>query len=97
MVDPPSYASTRKRRFVALKHYQALCEAALCVLARDGSVLACINHHGARQSKLRRDVMRAAQAAGRSVALLKDMPAQLDFPAAIGSEPESKSVLLTCD
>ncbi len=97
VVDPPSYASTRKRRFVALKHYQALCEAALRVLAREGSVLACINHHGARQSKLRRDVMRAVQAAGRSVALLKDMPAQLDFPPAIGSEPESKSVLLTCD
>jgi 23S rRNA (cytosine1962-C5)-methyltransferase len=97
VVDPPSYASTRSRRFVALKHYASLCEAALRVLAPGGTMLACINHHGARQNKLRRDVARAVEAVGRTIVAMKDVPPQLDFPPAIGSEPLSKSVLLTCD
>jgi 23S rRNA (cytosine1962-C5)-methyltransferase len=97
VIDPPSYATTRKRRFVALKDYGELCAAALRVLAPGGSVLASINHHAARQSKLRRDVAHAAEACARAIVALKDLPAQIDFPAAIGATPLCKSVLLTCD
>jgi 23S rRNA (cytosine1962-C5)-methyltransferase len=97
VVDPPSYARTRTRRFVARKDYPALCEAAARVLAPGGVLLACINHHGVSQSKLRRDALHAVRAAGRAVVAAKDLPTQLDFPAALAAEPLSKSVLLTCD
>jgi 23S rRNA (cytosine1962-C5)-methyltransferase len=97
VIDPPSYARTRSRRFVALKDYAVLCEAALRVLAPAGTILACTNHHGVRQTRLRRDLSRAAESADRAILSMKDMPTQLDFPAAIGSEPLSKSVLLTCE
>lgn len=97
VVDPPSYSKTRSRRFVVRKDYAALCEAALRVLAPGGSLLACVNHHGTTQAKLRRDVMHAARALGRSISSAKDLRTQLDFPAPLGAEPQSKSVLLTCD
>jgi 23S rRNA (cytosine1962-C5)-methyltransferase len=97
IVDPPSYSKTRTRRFLATKDYSALCEACMRVLAPAGQVLCCINHHGVSQAKLRRDVRRAAEVAGRAVVQLKDLPTQLDFPAEQGQEPQTKSVLLACD
>jgi 23S rRNA (cytosine1962-C5)-methyltransferase len=97
VVDPPSYSTTRKRRFVVHKDYEALCEACLAVLAPEGQMLCCINHHGVSQAKLRHHVRQAAKAAGRAVRKLHDLPAQSDFPAEQGAEPHSKSVLLACE
>jgi 23S rRNA (cytosine1962-C5)-methyltransferase len=96
ILDPPSYATTRARRFVALRDYQGLAEACIALLAPEGQLLACINHHGASQRRLRWDLQQAALHANRGIAKLKDLPAQLDFPAASGQEPHNKSVLLTC-
>jgi 23S rRNA (cytosine1962-C5)-methyltransferase len=62
VLDPPSYAKTRHRRFVAQRHYAALCQAVLAVLAPGGSLLACINHRAVSRAKLRRDVRNAAAA-----------------------------------
>jgi 23S rRNA (cytosine1962-C5)-methyltransferase len=97
VVDPPSYSRTRSRRFVASKDYAGLCEACFRVLARDGMLLACINHHGTAQAKLRRDLQQAARAAARSLVQVKDIPPALDFPSPVGGEPSSKSVLVTCE
>lgn len=97
IVDPPSYATTRGRRFRVLRDYAQLCEACVRVLAPGGQIVACINHGDALQARLRADVARAVRAAGRSVAQLRDLRTQLDFPAALGAESASKSVLLTCD
>jgi hypothetical protein len=58
-------------------------------------LLACINHHEATQTWLRKEVARATRAAGREVAQLRELPAQLDFPSSVGAEPASKSLLLT--
>ena len=95
ILDPPSYATTRARRFVALRDYQGLAEACIALLAPAGQLLACINPHGASRRGLRRDLQQAALHAERGVAKLKDLPGQLDFPAASGQEPHNKSVLLT--
>jgi 23S rRNA (cytosine1962-C5)-methyltransferase len=97
VLDPPSYSKTRNRRFVARNDYAALCESCLRVLAPSGALLACINHHGTSQAKLRRDLHAAARAAGRTIAQLKDQPTQLDFPSEQDAEPHSKSVLATFD
>jgi 23S rRNA (cytosine1962-C5)-methyltransferase len=95
ILDPPSYATTRGRRFRALRDYAELCEASVRVLAPEGKLLACINHHEAAQTWLRKEVARATRAAGREVVQLRELPAQLDFPSSVGAEPASKSLLLT--
>jgi 23S rRNA (cytosine1962-C5)-methyltransferase len=97
ILDPPSYSRTRSRRFVATKDYAALCQACLRVLAPAGHLLACINHHGTSQAKLRRDVHEGARACGVALVQVKDMPVSLDFPAPYGGEPSSKSVLVACE
>jgi 23S rRNA (cytosine1962-C5)-methyltransferase len=95
VLDPPSYASVRGRRFRVLRDYAELCAACVRVLAPGGKLLACINHHEATQAWLRKEVARVARAEGREPAQLRDLPAQLDFPSPVGGEPASKSVLLT--
>ena len=95
VLDPPSYATTRGRRFRVLRDYGELCAACLRVLAPGGRLLACVNHHEATQAWLRREVARVARSAGHEIAQLRDLPAQLDFPSAIGAEGSSKSLLLT--
>jgi 23S rRNA (cytosine1962-C5)-methyltransferase len=97
VLDPPSYAKTRRRRFIAERHYAELCQAALALLAKGGSLLACINHHGISRAKLRRDLRSAAAAAQIAIASLKDLGTQLDFPAPHRAEPLAKSALLTSE
>ena len=97
ILDPPSYASTRSRRFVARKDYAELSASCLRVLAPGGTLLACINHHAVSQGELRASLRRGAELAKREVARLVDVPGQLDFPAPAGDEALSKSVLVTCE
>jgi 23S rRNA (cytosine1962-C5)-methyltransferase len=93
IVDPPSYSTTRSRRMRVLDDYAELACAALRVLDAGGRMLACINHHAARQSELRDSLRAAAERAGRTLRGLRDTPPQLDFPAPAGHEPDAKSVL----
>jgi 23S rRNA (cytosine1962-C5)-methyltransferase len=97
VLDPPSYSKTRTRRFLATKDYATLAQSCMRVLAPEGEMLCCVNHHGVSQAKLRSDVRRAAQSAGRAVRRLKDLPPPLDFPTDPGDTPHSKSVLLCCE
>ncbi len=97
VLDPPSYATTRARRFLVQKHYASLCQACLQVLAPGGWMLCCVNHYGMSLHKLRRDVRAAARAENRAVRELRDLPGQLDFRPDPEREPGSKSVLLRCD
>lgn len=95
IVDPPSYSSTKKRRFVAESDYDELVALAAAVVAPGGRVLACCNHRAMARQKLRRLVHEGARAAGREVVQLKDLPDAPDFPGAGGREPHMKSLLLT--
>lgn len=95
IVDPPSYSTTKRRRFVAETDYGDLVALAAAVVAPGGRVLACCNHRRMARARLRRLVHEGARAAGREVAQLKDLPDALDFPGPLGREPHMKSVLLT--
>ncbi len=95
VLDPPSYSTSKKRRFVAEQHYGDLAELALSVLAPGGRLLASTNHRGIGRSKLRRLLFGAAEARGLAVAQLKDLPPGADFPPEPGHDPNMKAELLT--
>ena len=95
IVDPPSYSSTKKRRFVAENDYGELVALAAAVLAPGGRILACCNNRKLPRGKLRRLVNEGARIAKRTVVQLKDMPDAAEFPGAGGGDPHMKSVLLT--
>lgn len=95
VLDPPSYSTSKKRRFVADQHYGELAAKALSVLAPGGRLFASTNHRGISRAKLRRVLFAAAEAAGRGVAQIKDLAPGSDFPPELGSEPNMKAMLVT--
>ncbi len=95
ILDPPSYSSTKKRRFVAESDYGELVALAAAITARGGQILACCNHRGVVRAKLRRLVHEGLRAAGREPVQVKDLPAGSDYPPAFGREPHLKSLLVT--
>jgi 23S rRNA (cytosine1962-C5)-methyltransferase len=97
VLDPPSFATTKKTRFSAASDYRALAALAMGLSAPRGMLLACTNHRGIVRAKLRRYLHEAARDAGFTVAQMKDMPDPVDFPPDPGFEPAMKSVLVTLE
>ena len=97
VLDPPSYSSTKRGRFVADSDYGSLAAAALAILAPGGRLLACTNHRGIAASRFRRILFDAGRTARRDVAQVKDLPEPPDFPAAPGAGPHMKSALVTLE
>ena len=97
VVDPPSYSSTRARRFVASDDYPELIAAVLAIVDRGGRVLACTNHRGISRARFRKLVLRGAERAGRAVRQAKDLAMPREFPVAQGAEPNMKSILLSVE
>jgi 23S rRNA (cytosine1962-C5)-methyltransferase len=95
IVDPPSYSSTKKRRFVAESDYDDLVALAAKVLAPHGKLVASCNHRGLARAKLRRFVATGMKTEHPELAQLKDLPDAPDFPPPLGREPHMKSVLAT--
>jgi 23S rRNA (cytosine1962-C5)-methyltransferase len=95
LLDPPSFATTKKTRFSADGDYKALAAAALRLLAPGGKLLACTNHRGIAKIRFRRFLHEAVREAERDLAQMKDLPDPLDFPPDPGAEPHLKSVLVT--
>src|SRR5207244_4288958 len=95
IVDPPSYSSTKKRRFVVESDYGDLVARTAAVLAPGGKIVACCNHRGMPRAKLRRLVHEGARTAEREVVQLKDLPDAPDFPGVGRRDPHTKSMLLT--
>lgn len=93
--DPPSYSSTKKRRFVAESDYDELVALATAVLAPGGRLLASVNHRGLTRSKLRRLVGQGVRAAGREPIQIKDLAPAGDHPPPPGRDPHMKAVLAT--
>jgi 23S rRNA (cytosine1962-C5)-methyltransferase len=92
ILDPPSYSSTKKRRFVAKSDYGALAVEAMALVDAGGALLACTNHRGISQGRFRKMLHEAARSAGRQLLQAKDLPTSVDFPAAIGAESHLKAV-----
>ncbi|MGK4002527.1 class I SAM-dependent methyltransferase [Sorangium sp. So ce1036] len=95
VIDPPSFATTKKSRFSAASDFGALAAFAFRVLAPGGRMLACTNHRGIARAKFRRHLHEAAREAGCDVVQMKDLPDPVDFPSEPGAEPHLKSVLIT--
>jgi 23S rRNA (cytosine1962-C5)-methyltransferase len=92
IVDPPSYSSTKKRRFVAKTDYTELAAEAMALVGRGGSLLACANHRGITKGRFRKMLHDAARSAGREVVQAKDLPTPSDFPVPPGGESHLKAV-----
>ncbi|WP_437479790.1 class I SAM-dependent methyltransferase [Sorangium sp. So ce1014] len=93
VIDPPSFATTKKSRFSAASDFGALAALAFRLLAPGGRLLACTNHRGIVRAKFRRHLHEAAREAGCDVVQMKDLPDPIDFPSEPGMEPHLKSVL----
>jgi 23S rRNA (cytosine1962-C5)-methyltransferase len=96
VLDPPSYSSTKRGRFVAEDDYVRLAASAMAVLAGGGQILACTNHRGISRARLRRMLFDAGRAAKRDVSQVKDLPDAPDYPVPPGGEAHMKSVWVTC-
>lgn len=95
VLDPPSYSTTRRGRFVADEDYVALATAALALVAPGGQLLACTNHRGISRVRFRRILRAALREAQREPAQMKDLAEPPDFPPGPRGEEKMKSVLLT--
>ena len=95
VLDPPSYSTTKRGRFVAAADYVDLAAAALAIVAPGGRLLACTNQRSISPARFRRVLFDASRAAKRDVTQLKDLPMSPDFPAPPGEVPHTKSALLT--
>ncbi|MCU0655395.1 MAG: class I SAM-dependent methyltransferase [Polyangiaceae bacterium] len=93
-LDPPSFASSKERRFTVEHDYRGLAAAALQALAPGGALLACTNHRGVSAARFRRFLSDAAADAGREIARFELLPPPEDFPEPPGSEPFLKAALL---
>jgi 23S rRNA (cytosine1962-C5)-methyltransferase len=95
VLDPPSYSSTKRGRFVADSDYTDLAAQALAILAPGGRLLACTNHRGISPSRFRRILFDAGRKASRDVTKVRDLPEPADYPVPIGGDPHMKSALVT--
>ena len=95
VLDPPSYSSTKKRRFVAETDYGELVALACALVTPGGRIVACCNHRKLARAKLRRLVHEGVREARREAVQLKDLPDAPDFPPAVGRDVHMKSLLLT--
>jgi 23S rRNA (cytosine1962-C5)-methyltransferase len=94
LLDPPSYSTTRRGRFVADRDYADLAAKALAIVAPGGLLVACTNHRGISPARFRKILFDAARAAGRDVAQLRDMPEPPDFPVPLGGVGHMKTAFL---
>jgi 23S rRNA (cytosine1962-C5)-methyltransferase len=95
LLDPPSYSTTRRGRFVAETDYTGVAASALALLAPGGKLLACTNHRGISPSRFRRILFDAGRQANRAITQVKDLPAPIDYPVPPRGEPNAKSALVS--
>jgi 23S rRNA (cytosine1962-C5)-methyltransferase len=95
VLDPPSYSTTRRRRFVAETDYAELAAAALAVLSPGGQLLACTNHRRIGSGRFRRILFDACRLAQRDAVQIRDLQPGSDFPPPPGGDPQMKSALVT--
>ncbi|MEY3012149.1 MAG: hypothetical protein RIT45_884 [Pseudomonadota bacterium] len=82
VLDPPSYARVRKRRFSAARDYAELVVSALELLAPGGTLLASVNHAGVDRRRFEQMIRDGCRTAGRPIAALQHRSAAMDHPAA---------------
>lgn len=95
VLDPPSFATTRKRTFSAERDYALLAAAAAPVVAPDGLLLACCNQASLSAARFAAQVQQGLARAGRLAGEVLPLgPSPLDFPPPPGQEPALKVLAL---
>lgn len=94
ILDPPSYATTKRSTFRAVRDYPELAASALRRVAPGGQLLACTNHRGIVRAKFRRQLESAVKQAGVRVARLREPRPPIDFPPAPGRDPHLKRIIV---
>ncbi|PSL47064.1 SAM-dependent methyltransferase [Salsuginibacillus halophilus] len=80
VVDPPSFARSKKKTFSVKKDYQALLEEVIAVTANDGIVVASTNANVVAMKKFRSFVDRACQSMKLDYQILETHRLPEDFP-----------------
>ena len=88
VLDPPSFARSKKRTFSAAKDYAALLEDVLAVTAKGGTVIASTNHAGFGMKKFKTFIDKAFRSVGRKYRIVKEYRLPDDFRTPRNS-PES--------
>jgi 23S rRNA (cytosine1962-C5)-methyltransferase len=87
ILDPPSFAKSRLKRFSVSAHYNDLVSLAAPVIAPGGTLLACCNHAGLSRSSFLYLIETGLRDTGRQIANLTSLGADpIDFPTADGLE-----------
>jgi 23S rRNA (cytosine1962-C5)-methyltransferase len=87
ILDPPSFAKSRLKRFAVSAHYNELVALAAPVIAPGGTLLACCNHAGLSRSSFLRLIESGLREARRQVVGVTSLGADpIDFPTLDGAE-----------
>ncbi len=92
VLDPPSYATTKRGRFQAERDYPEIVVAALRVLAEGGALLACTNQQKLTIGQFVHTLRLAERASSRPIRELEILPPPADHSALPGRAPHLKSV-----
>jgi 23S rRNA (cytosine1962-C5)-methyltransferase len=98
ILDPPSYAKSRLKRFSVAAHYNGLVALAAPVIAPGGTLLACCNHTGLSRSSFLRLIESGLLEARRQVKGITSLGADpMDFPTAQDAEGVLKVFAIQLD
>jgi 23S rRNA (cytosine1962-C5)-methyltransferase len=98
ILDPPSFAKSRLKRFSVSAHYNELVALAAPVIAPGGTLLACCNHAGLSRSSFLRLIESGLRDARRQVVSVTSLGADpLDFPTLDGAEGALKVFAIKLD
>lgn len=96
ILDPPSFSSTRERRFSAASDYPELAELAARVVDPGGLLVACCNLAGLPRERYERLVLKGVAAAGRQATGTERLgPSPIDFPVPRSEEPPLKVLVVS--
>ena len=98
ILDPPSFAKSRLKRFSVSAHYNELVALAAPVIAPGGTLLACCNHAGLSRSSFLRLIESGLRDARREVVGVTSLAADpLDFPTLEDAEGALKVFAIKLD
>ncbi|WP_017725882.1 class I SAM-dependent rRNA methyltransferase [Halalkalibacterium ligniniphilum] len=79
ILDPPSFARSKKHTFSAAKDYKNLLKEAIAVTEANGVIVASTNHSGVDMKKFKGFIDKAFQETGRSYQVLEEHSLPQDF------------------
>jgi 23S rRNA (cytosine1962-C5)-methyltransferase len=98
ILDPPSFAKSRLKRFAVSAHYNELVALAAPVISPGGTLLACCNHSGISRSAFLRQIELGLRDANRQVTGITSLGADpLDFPTTSDAEGALKVFAVQLD